>query len=394
MRRLTSLLLIISIVLSCLCISGCNRTEEEFPNLVFADSEAEMTSVDNEDRSASTGDFHELTVALPLSEHTVDLLMKLYYAKNNGLFPQEMTGADIGIEYLEAINTPWVVNTITTTTTGETASIIESLIAEESAPDLFLAWNIDDMISYDLIIPFDEYLSDRGNISSYSIYLNALDTLRTGDQHYGLPFYSTVYLLAGSREYLPESGVPAFNISKEDLLEYIRSIPPMNSEGTSYITRFYDASELIPFMGEEFAGSISDGGLSSTVDSFGADPRVSRLCGMWLMNSGEITTWETYYPDGLYFTMLPSDNVNAVVYPVCLSSSCTDPEFAAEFASFICFDSDAQMLLRRLEPLRGFFPPVTSRGVWNEIFDDPVFGSQAMLYEQYIADADFTVAED
>ena len=115
---------------------------------------------------------------------------------------------------------------------------------------------------------------------------------------------------------------------------------------------------------------------------------------MWLMNSGEFDTWNYYYPDGLYFTMLPTDRVNAVVYPVCISSSCDDPEFAASFAAFICFDKDAQMLLRRLETLRGYFPSVTSRSVWDEISSDPLFGAQAMLYEQYMDFADYSVAED
>ncbi len=81
-----------------------------------------------------------------------------------------------------------------------------------------------------------------------------------------------------------------------------------------------------------------------------------------------------------------------MVYPLCLSADSDDAEFAADFAAFICYDRDAQMLLRRLESLRGFFPPVSARGVWDEMSADEVFGAQSMLYEQYMPNAVFTVA--
>ena len=305
-----------------------------------------------------------------------------------------MTGADISIEYLSAISTPWVVNTITTTSVGETAESINTLEQQGLLPDIFLAADMNEMIDQETIIPFDQYLSDNSSILASTVYLNSLEALRTEQGHYGLPFYSTVYLLTGSREFLPEDGVPAYIMTEDELHEFIRDIRSSSSDGTTYVTRFYDADSLIPYMGDDLSDSLHNEGLTSLTDAYGADPRVSRSCGMWLMNSGEIDTWSYYYPDGLYFTMLPTERVNAVVYPVCLSSDCEDPEFASGFASFICFDRDAQMLLRRLEPLRGFFPPVTTRGVWDQISSDELFGAQSMLYEQYMNDAVYTIAGD
>ena len=392
-KRLTVIIALSFVISTILGTTGCNVEEDVFPDIVFS-SESNETSLSSDYSGQIDNGFHELTVALPVNEETVNLLLKLYYAKNNDLFPSEMNGGDISIEYLNAINTPWVVNTVFTTNNGESTETLQALEDEGILPDIFLAYDMNSLISDGIVQPFDQYLSSDESLLSSGIYLNELEALRYGDSHYGIPFYSSVYLLAGSREYLPDDGVPSYSMSADELHEYIRSIPGINSDGSVYITRFYDADSLAPFLGEDYSLMIANEGLSSVTDSFGADPRVSRTCGMWLMNSAETDTWNTYYPDGLYFTMLPSENINAVVYPLCLSADSDDAEFAADFAAFICYDRDAQMLLRRLESLRGFFPPVSARGVWDEMSADEVFGAQSMLYEQYMPNAVFTVAGD
>ncbi len=390
-KRIVSILILSLILSSILGITGCNVEEDSFPNLVFPEVTVETSDV-NDDTSYSINDFHEITVALPLSEQTINVLMKLYYAKNNDLFPSEMNGGDISIEYLNAINTPWVVNSVLTTYTGENTDTLQTLEDNGIAPDIFLASDIEGFISDGSVVAWDQFLYSDESVLSSSVYLNEFEALRYDDAHYGIPFYSSVYLLAGSREYLPEDGIPSYTMTSEELHDFIRSIPGINSDGSAYITRFYDAESLTPYLGEDYSSSLINEGLSSVSDSFGADPRVSRTCGMWLMNSAEFDTWNYYYPDGLYFTMLPTDRVNAVVYPLCLSAESDDAEFAAGFASFICFDRDAQMLIRRLESLRGFFPPVSSSGVWDEMSSDESFGAQSMLYEQYMSNAVYSPA--
>lgn len=392
-RQLFSVFILLSLFFSCFGLTGCNVEEDGFPTLSFPEDASETHVTSDSVTDQSSADLQELTVALPLSDQTVSLLMKLYYAKNNDLFPAEMTGADISLEYLDAINTPWVIHTVTATSTGETSDNLTVLGYEGIEPDIILAGDINDLIDQGSVIPLDSYLFNDSSLSSYSIYLDSLEALRNGEYHYGLPFYSSVYMIAGSLEFIPDSGVPPFSMESEELLDYIRSIPSYNSEGT-YITRVYDSELLSEFLGDDFADTLEYDGLTSSTDSFGADPRVSRTCGIWIMNSGEFDTWNTYYQDGLYFTMLPTSNVNAVVYPICVSSSCDNPEFAADFASFICFDKDAQMLMRRLESLRGFFPPISTRGVWDEMSTDASFGAQSMLYEQYMSSAVYRVAED
>ena len=100
--------------------------------------------------------------------------------------------------------------------------------------------------------------------------------------------------------------------------------------------------------------------------------------------------WSVYYPDSLYFAMLPSDDAESsgipysTVYSMCMSSSCTNKEFASGFAEFMCFDTDALMLLNRVEPQRGYLPCVTSSAVWDIVCEDEIFGTEAMLFEQIL----------
>jgi len=390
-KRFTSMILILTVFISGI-FSGCNVEEESFPDLDLRFDVSESETAEQEDIITDHSDFHELTVALPVSDETAGLLMKLFYAKNNDLFPSDMTGADISIEYLNAINTPWVINSIYTASTGETEDTLNELTGSGIFPDVFLTGDMNELIDSDMVISLDNYLSGD-QISSYSVYMNELEALEHSGSHYGLPFYSTVYILAGNRDFVPESGIPSYVMSPEELIDYIEQIPSYAEDGT-YITVFYDALSLSPFLGEDFSSALINEGLSSVSDNYGADPRVSRTCGMWLMESYEFDTWNYYYPEGLYFTMLPTERVQSVVYPICVSSTCSDPEFAASFASFVCFDPDAQMLLRRLEPLRGFMPPVSTGGVWDEMASDEYFGTQSMLYEQYMANAVYNVAEN
>lgn len=390
-KHFAAVLLILSYSVSLLFTSGCNAEEENFIELNFP----EVSSSESSDPSETiyTGNLHELTVALPLSDETVDLLMKLYYAKENGLFTDDLSGADISIEYLEAINTPWIVNTVTTTDTGASFDNLQSLSDDGLMPDIFLTNDIASVTEADMALSFDPYLSESESISSVSVYIGALESLRVNNEHYGIPFYTSVYMLAGDIDYVPESGVPAFNLNEEELLEYIGDIEGYSSDENSSVTRFYDADSLRGLVSDSFINSLENSYLSSTMDDYGADPRISRTCGMWLMSSNEFDTWNTYYPDSLYFVMLPGERVDAVVYPVCVSSSCEDVDFAMGFASFICFDKDAQMLIHRLEELRGFFPPISANGVWDQISSDERFGAQAMLYEQFMDNAVYTASQ-
>lgn len=358
--------------------SGCFAEESDFPTLDFPQDNTNASDVVIESPVYTDNSFHEITVALPLSEDTVNYLMKLYYAKSNGLFPEEQSGLDISLEYLNAISTTWIANTITTTGEGENLSTIVEMSESSSVPDLFLTPDIESLNRNGLIVPVDSYLSDN-NLLSSSIFLGTLEPLLMDDGYMGLPYYSTVMMIAGNKDFLPESGVPPFSMSADEFYNYVDSIPFENE-----VTPVYNPADFNEYLGEDFFDLNEDNG---------TDSRLSRSCGVWLMNSGEFNTWNSYYPNGLYFTMLPADNVYATVYPVCVSSSSNEIEFAADFAAFICFDRDAQMLINRLEIERGYFPVISSPAVWELLSADNVFGPQAMLYEQFMSTAVYSLPE-
>jgi len=377
-----------SLLAASLLFAACSREESEFPDLEIETDASSVESTDETSPEDDTDSIKELTVALPLSEDTVNRLMKLYYAKCNGLFPDAKTGADISIEYLDAINTSWVVDTVTTTWEGASVEYIEDLAEDDISPDIFLCSDMLAAYGAGLTVPFDSYLYDSSDIYLSDIYYGALECMITDGQYLGLPFYSTVFELCGSSEFVPESGTPAFNITGEQFVDYLGDISEQYS-----VTPFYDAVSLRIFYGNNsLVDTLIEDGLSADEDEFGADPRMSRSCGMWLISSGEYSMWSSYYSDYIYFTMLPDVQVQAEVYPVCLSSSSQNPEFAAGFASFLCFDSDCRMLMYRLEPQRGFFPVIASSGVWDELTADSEFGSQAVLYEQFMSSAEYAAA--
>ncbi len=374
-NRFASLILIFFMLFA---FSGCFSEESAFPVLNFPQDNTNSTDVIIDSPVYSDNSFHEITVALPLSEDTVNYLMKLYYAKAHGIFPDDHNGLDISLEYLNAISTTWIANTITTTGEGETLSTIVQLSETSGVPDLFLTPDIESLNRSGLIVPLDSYLFDNDFLSS-SIYLGALEPLLFGDGYMGLPFYSTVMMIAGNKDYLPESGIPPFSMSADEFYDFVDSIPS-NYE----ITSVYNPLDFNEYLGD---------GFFEVNEEDGTDSRLSRSCGVWLMNSGEFDTWNSYYPDGLYFTMLPTDNVYATVYPLCVSSNSNEYQFAADFAAFICFDRDAQMLINRLEIERGYFPVISSPAVWEILSSDSEFGSQAMLYEQFMSNAVYSLPE-
>jgi len=374
--KIVSLILSLLIVLS---FSGCFSEESDFPDLVF--SQEDTLGADDLSNSPinSNNSLHEITVALPLTDETVNYLMKLYYAKTNGMFPDNQSGYDISLEYLDAISTTWVVNTMTTTGEGESYDAIVSMDNSDSVPDLFLTSDMIRLNDDGLIVPLDSFLSNNSYLSS-SMYLGALEPMLGDNGYTGLPFYSTVLMIAGNKDYSPESSIPSFSMTSDELLDYVNSM----QQDYDFVS-VYNPEEFNQYLGD---------GFFDTNEYSGGDARLSRSCGIWLMNSGEFNTWNSYYPDGLYFTMLPTENVFATVYPVCVSSSSNEIDFAADFASFICFDRDAQMLINRLEIERGYFPSISSPAVWEILSNDSEFGSQAMLYEQFMSDAVYRLPED
>ena len=412
-RSRKALSLLMTVVMSMATCVSCKKTDDEFPELSYPDQSSAVSEV-TADEDELSEPINELLVAVPYSSETVELLAKLYYAKQNDLIEDSANGRDISLDYLDSIEIPWVIRTRQTSGDGAGLASILQWQEDGDMPDLMLVEDIGSVKDSGLICPYDDYLSMESQIDGNLIYPDALIECMFDDGTYGLPHYQSVMLLVGNSEYIPESGRLPFRSDTDGFLDYLRDI---RAEGLDEeMVVFAGAYELLPYLtsafdsdtptsymfsedqdlsGEldsavDYVGTIYDEGLSAFSDQSGADPRISRSACMWLSSSGSIDMWSVYYPDSLYFAMLPSDDAESsgipysTVYSMCMSSSCTNKEFASGFAEFMCFDTDALMLLNRVEPQRGYLPCVTSSAVWDIVCEDEIFGTEAMLFEQIL----------
>jgi len=74
-------------------------------------------------------------------------------------------------------------------------------------------------------------------------------------------------------------------------------------------------------------------------------------------------------------------------YSLCVSKNSESKDFAAEFAAFISFDPDAQMLIYRLEDMTGLMPLTRNDAVWELISSNEVFGHMAADFRQTMDNA-------
>ena len=409
-RNVISALLILSMSLTAL--SSCKKGDGEFPELEYPENETTMTTETSTAEEARG--LTEISIASPYSAATVDLLARLYYAKLNDLIPDGQTGGDISIDLLQDIDIPWIIDARLTASDGAGVSSLVQWDEEDQMPDLVLVEDISGAVDTGLIVPYDEYLGTNSLISGNSVYPESLLYSVRDGQTYGLPFYETVMLLVGNREYIPDSGILPFRSDTDEFEDYLQDID--DQYGDEDIVVLAGGYELLPYLSSSFNGDsrtsymflddmdlttniessvdyiedLYDMGLSRDADMSGSDPRIARTACIWVTSSGSIDMWNDYYPDSLYYSMIPSASGEsngipyATVYSLCLTDSCEDKEFASDFAAFICFDADAQMLLYRLEPQRGYLPCLNSSALWDIVCEDEVFGTEAMLFEQML----------
>ena len=74
-------------------------------------------------------------------------------------------------------------------------------------------------------------------------------------------------------------------------------------------------------------------------------------------------------------------------YSLCVSKKSANTDFAAEFAAFISYDTDAQLIIYRLENMTGLMPLSRNDAVWDLISDDPLFGHMASDFRQTMDNA-------
>jgi hypothetical protein len=223
----------------------------------------------------------------------------------------------------------------------------------------------------------------------------------------------------GNIEFIPsESGKLQTKNTTEDLSEYLEEI----SEEYD-CAAFASAYELIPYLGAAFNGDVPTSYMvfdeyskdrdsakeiinraSSYVRDFyssslavdlidGADPVYSRKAALWVDSSSNVKAWSEYYPDSLYLLHIPCEDASNVgvpyisTYSLCVSKKSVNRDFAAEFAAFISYDTDAQLLIYRLENMTGLMPLSRNDAVWDLISDDPLFGHMASDFRQTMENA-------
>ena len=125
----------------------------------------------------------------------------------------------------------------------------------------------------------------------------------------------------------------------------------------------------------------------------GADPIYSRKAALWVDSSANIRAWADYYPGNLYLLHLPCNDATNVgvpylsTYSLCVAKDSGSKDFASEFAAFISFDTDAQLLIYRLEDMTGLMPLTRNDAVWELISANKIFGHMASDFHQIMDNA-------
>ena len=417
-RKIAGLLLCAS--LTCSLFTGCKKGDDMFPDIELPEGRPEVTEETDETADPSSeSDIRELSVALPYSDLTIQCLAAMYYCKNNGLWDSSDTGLAIDTDYLSSMATNYVVTNIGCGSTGANLDSVRSWSGADELPDLFLAQDSNAVWKAGYAAELNGYLSENTYLNSQNIYTGALTADSIEGVFYAVPHYCSAKILMGNIEFIPsESGKLQTKNTTEDLSEYLEEI----SEEYE-CAAFASAYELIPYLGSAFNGDVPTSYMvfdeyskdrdsakeiikraSSYVRDFyssslavdlidGADPVYSRKAALWVDSSSNVKAWSEYYPDSLYLLHIPCEDASNVgvpyisTYSLCVSKKSVNREFAAEFAAFISYDTDAQLLIYRLENMTGLMPLSRNDAVWDLISDDPLFGHMASDFRQTMENA-------
>lgn len=417
-RKIAGLILCTS--LTCSLFTGCKKGDDMFPEIDLPEGRPEVTEETNVTADPSSdSDIRELNVALPYSDLTIQCLAAMYYCKNNGLWDSSDTGLSIDTDYLSSVATNYVVTNIGCGSTGANLDSVRSWSGADELPDLFLAQDSNAVWKAGYAAELNGYLSENTYLNSQNIYTGALTADSFEGIFYAVPHYCSAKILMGNIEFIPsESGKLQTKNTTEDLSEYLEEI----SEEYE-CAAFASAYELIPYLGAAFNGDVPTSYMvfdeymkdrdyakeiinraSSYVRDFyssslavdlidGADPVYSRKAALWVDSSSNVKAWSEYYPDSLYLLHIPCEDASNVgvpyisTYSLCVSKKSVNRDFAAEFAAFISYDTDAQLLIYRLENMTGLMPLSRNDAVWDLISDDPLFGHMASDFRQTMENA-------
>ena len=421
--RVVSLLLGLSVLMS-LCLSSCKKTSNDFPTIPTSET-TEAPESETSETSTEAASI-ELTIASPLSYETCQYLARLYYAKNNGLLGDGVTGSTVDLDYLSSIDIPFVLNVYTTSDNGCNVSTLSQWKGSDM-PDIFLTDSFDEVVSNGYAMPVDEYLAEVPLFSTDRIYPDLISEFHVNNGQYGIPYQTSAAVLFCDMEVLRQADIPSvsFRQSKSSLLAILSEISKLNEEERTVLP-FYLASNMVPYLpcsiysreylsasdpderidpnfrdSVSFVESIISSGYSyeslSDEDSellfSGVSPLLSRKVGIWVGTTDEIPLYDNYMPNTLSIMQLPGikdDEYSSpllITYPYCISSTCKNPKEACELASFFALDEDALLLVSRLSERSGYLPVVKTPSVWQSTVKNQKYGNYLMQYQELMDQA-------
>ena len=402
-----------------LLFGACRSESEVFPVLGSVPGNSRQTEEKPASNKGSGEGIKSLKVALPYSNETISCLAAMFYAKNNGTWDTSVTGADVDTKALAATSTNYVIQNIGVSNEGASLENLNGWKSSGEEPDLFLASDSQSAADSGLAADVSSFASGNQYIDGSKIYAASMSSQLESGKLFGIPHYCSATVIFGNRDFVPKSGRLQAKYTTEDLTKYLEQTYSANK-----CVPLASGYALMPYLGSCFYGDrnvsymmrdeykadkekteplinsasgyikkLYDSKLSANTDKDGADPVYSRNAALWIGSSASSRTWEEYYPGKIYYLHLPcSSTSNPGVpylrpYSLCVSPKCENKQFAVDFASFISYDEDAQLLIYRLENMQGLLPLVRSSKVWNMAGNEGGFGNMAADYRQTMDNA-------
>ncbi len=421
LRRLLCILLAVF----CLPVFGCKKVSNSFPQLpTTSSSETPETS---ETSTVIVEASSEITIASSLSYETCQYLAKLYFAKQQGMLAEGVNGETVDLEYLDTIDLPFVLHTYGTSENGCDTDTLRQWKNSGDMPDIFLTNTFDQAVSEGYAMPISDYIADNRLLSADRVYTEQIYQFFCRGQQYGIPYQTSAAVLFCDMEVLRQAEVYTvpFQLNTVMFHDLLEKLSGLNAEEMTVLP-FYQVSSLLPYLPSSLyrsrylsASSEDDRKETAYRDSFdyadqlirsgfsyesmteemkenfftGLSPLLSRKVGVWAGTTDEIPVYDNYMPNTLNVMALPAstDESNCVpvlvCYPLCVSSSCKNPDLACELAAFIALDEDAQLLITRVTKREGYLPCISSPIVWKNYAAVQKYGTYMMQFQELMDQA-------
>ena len=415
-------------LLSALCflvLPGCKKTTNSFPEIIVP------TSSESEETSGSVPSYEvdssEITIAGSLSYDTCQYLAKLYVAKEQNLLGEGVTGETVDLAYLDSIDLPFVLRVLDTSENGCDTDTLREWKNGGDMPDIFLTNTFDRAVAEGFVLPISDYVAGNRLLSADRIYTQQISLFYSKGKQYGIPYQVSAAVLFCDMEVLRQAEITAvpFQLGSVELNTMLEKLAELNVEERTVLP-FYQVSTMLPYLpcslfrspylsasSEEdrkdtayrealvFADAMIRSGYAyesmttEEKDQFwnGLSPLLSRKVGIWAGTTDEIPVYDNYMPNTLCLMQMPVTNDEETAspllccYPLCVSSTCQNPELACNLASFIALVEDALLLTARLTSREGYLPCITSPVVWKAFTGKQKYGAYLSQFQEMMNQA-------